>query len=153
MKGDKAEYIIPLGGMFNQPRTKRCRKLVMEVKRFVLKHAKVKNVSISRELNEFLGKNSSALPRKIDAVLVKRNDAVVVYLKKGKQLAEDEKKILESKKKSEEKKKPVKEDASTKGAVKAGEASKAKTPDEEKAEEEKERLLKEKRERERLSSK
>jgi ribosomal protein L31E len=164
MKGEKADYIIPLGKIFEQPRTKRTRKIITAVKRFVTKHTKAENVLISTEINNYVTAHSSKLPRKLDTTLVKGEDSIKVYLRSGSQFAADTKAAEEKKKETEAKKKEAEKKAKeAKPAVKEAEPEKKKEAAGEKAEEtkkevakedeEKKMLLKEKRERERIASK
>ena len=159
MKGEKAEYTIPLAFVFSQPRTKRLRKLVAEVRRFAKKHTRTDKISVAMEVNEYLNKNASKLPRRIDTVFIKKDDKIFVYLKDGKQLALDEKKVVETKKKEAEKKKEKEVKAAEKKAEKKDDKpkeDKAKSEDKEEKDAGKERekqLLKEKKERERIAYK
>jgi len=105
MKGEKAEYMIPLRDLFSMTETRRRVRVIKVIKNFVFKHTKNKNIFVSPEVNEFVTKDSESFPRRVDSVLVKRDDAVWVYLKDGKQLALDEKKAADAKKKKEEEKK------------------------------------------------
>jgi len=156
MKGEKAEYMIPLTDLFSMTETRRRVRVIKVIKKFVFKHTKNKNIFISGEVNEFVTKDSESFPRRVDSVLVKRDDAVWVYLKNGKQLALDEKKEADAKKKKEEEKKK----AEKKEAEKKGEKSKEIKEKEEKSKEAKEKeegeqkkLLDEKRQREQIGAK
>jgi ribosomal protein L31E len=136
MKGNEAEYIIPLAKVFNEPKNKRFRKAVKEIKDFVTKHTRIENIALSNDLNAFITKDSYNLPRKINAILVKKDNRVKVYLKGSKELEEDKKKAKaaeeEKRKKKEEKEKKEQE----------------KTADEKAEEEEKEKKKEEKKQRE-----
>ena len=104
MKGEKAEYKINLPKAFMFPVTKRVRKALSEIKAFVKKHARVKDTAISNEVNEFIHKNSKNIPRGINAVLLKEDKRVIVFLQGGKQLDAYTAKKAQEKKKKEEKK-------------------------------------------------
>ncbi|MBN2127681.1 MAG: 60S ribosomal protein L31 [Candidatus Diapherotrites archaeon] len=137
MKGNEAEYVISLRNAFTKPPLKRPKAALNEIKRFVSKHTRIKEISIAMEVNEFIFKNSKNIPRKVNAVLLKQKDKVTVYLKGSKKLEEDKKKAVEKtkdKKKKEEKKETK-------------EAKKQETEEEEK----KEKELKEKKEREKAA--
>ena len=61
MKKNEMDYVIPLKRIFNQPQTKRSRKAIAEIRRFAIRHGKVKDekyVILSTEINEFIHKNS-----------------------------------------------------------------------------------------------
>ncbi len=120
MKGEQANYIIPLDRAFLFPPKKRIRKALNEIKRFVKKHTRAKEILVSTEINEFIHKNSKNIPRKISATLLKENEKVSVYLETGKQLKEylSKKDALkkQKEKKSKEKSDKKKEDQPTKGA-------------------------------------
>ncbi len=109
MKQNEFESVISLRKVFGFPKTKRTRKAINEIKAFALKHAKNVQVSISEEVNRLLLENSRNIPRKINAVLVKNDKKVTVYLQGGKQLKEDQKREAEEKKKKEQKEKEEKE--------------------------------------------
>lgn len=132
MKGEEVEYAIPLRAVFLQPKTKRLRKALNEIRAFTFKHTRINNVAITSDLNSFLNKNSRNIPRKIDAVLRKDGERILVYLKGSKQLEEDKKEKEEAKKEKEKEEK--------KGVEKGKEV-----------EEEKERKKEEKKEKERAA--
>src|SRR3989338_7499293 len=104
MKGEKAEYTINLTKAFMFPVTKRVRKALNEIKAFVRKHTRSKEISISNEVNEYIHKNSKNIPRYLKAVLLKDGPRIAVFLQGGKQLEAYQKKKIEEKKKKEEKK-------------------------------------------------
>ena len=146
MKGDKAEYYISFERAFMFPRPKRVRKALTEIKRFVTKHTRIKEILVSNEVNEFIHKNSKNIARGVGAVLYKDEGKIVVFLQKGTGLDAYIKKRAEQKKKESKKK-------DDKGAAKA-EAKDAKaeakgskeTKSEDKEEDdEQKRLLEEKR--------
>lgn len=106
VKGEKANYVIPLRAVFNSPKTKRAERTINAIKRFVKKHTRAneKNIKVSKEVNEFVWKQGKfSAPRKIDAILKKEAENIFVYLKNGKELAEKEK--TTEKKETKEKKK------------------------------------------------
>jgi ribosomal protein L31E len=141
MKGNEAEYVVPLRDVFNSPKGKRARRTIAEIKKFVWKHARSEDVRITTDVNQYLNKNSWHIPRKISVVLVKDKEKVSVYLKGSKQLEMDKKKASEK-----EKARKAKEDAK-----KAKEAAKEKK--EESAEdEEQKKKLEEKREKEKAAA-
>lgn len=114
MKGNEAEYVIPLGRLFRQPRTKRARRAVAEVKRFVLKHTRNANAVITTGLNHEIWKNAGHIPRRLNVVLQEYDGKIYVYAKGSKQIGEDKKKREEAekeKKKKGEKVKGKKEEA------------------------------------------
>ncbi len=117
MKGEEAEYIIPLRKVFNNPKTKRSRKAVTAVRRFATKHTHMDKVLISNDLNEIILEKSHHPPRKLEVVFWKDGEILRVYAKGSKELANDKKlkadKEKEKKKKKEEKDKKGKEDAMT----------------------------------------
>ncbi len=149
MKGERAEYYINFERAFMFPRPKRVRKALTETKRFVTKHTRAKDISISGEVNEFIHKNSKNIPRGMGAVLYREEGKVSVFLQKGtgldvyiKARAEEKKKKEAAKKKDEKtEKKEGKEEAGKKAW--AGKETEAK--EEAEADAEKKRLLDEKR--------
>ncbi|MFH1587036.1 MAG: hypothetical protein ABID38_04220 [Candidatus Diapherotrites archaeon] len=108
MKGEEAEYVIPLRKVFLQPKTKRSRKAVEAVRRFAAKHTHMDKVLVSNDLNEIILEKSHHIPRKLEVVFWKDGDILRVYAKGGKELANDKKlkaeKEKEKKKKKDEKK-------------------------------------------------
>ena len=120
VKGDKAEYVIPLNRAFMFPQKKRIRKALNEIKRFVKKHTHSSIISVSNEVNEFLHKNSKNIPRRVRATLYREGGKVGVFLEKGKALeAYIKKKGDEQKKKRRaEKEKPAEKGAEEKAAEK-----------------------------------
>jgi ribosomal protein L31E len=138
MKGEEAEYTIPLARAFNFPPTKRPRKAINAIKTFVYKHTRSKNTLITADLNKEIFKNSKNIPRKVKVMLRKEKDKIIVYLAGSKQIQEDRKKREEAKKKKEKPKKEVKTEKQEPAAEKS----------EEKKKEEKETKLKEKKEKE-----
>lgn len=136
MKGDEAEYVVPLGRLFSQPRTKRARRSLGEIRRFVLKHTRNKNISITTGVNEFLWKNSYNIPHRVPVMLRKDGERIIVYLKGSRQIEEDKKKAKEAEGKAkkekegkEEKEKGKKEEKAEKKtdeAIKAEEDAKKK---------------------------
>ncbi len=114
MKQNEVEMVISLKKAFLYPKTKRVRKAINEIKAFVLKNEKNSNPSISPEVSELLTKNSKNIPRKINAILVREEKNVRVYLKDSKQLEQDKKKKQEEKKGKEKKEKKDKEEKDSK---------------------------------------
>ena len=141
MDGNTAEYVVPLREVYNSPKGKRARRAINEIKRFVWKHARSKDVRITTDVNKKITENSNAIPRRIDVILVKDKDVVSVYLKGSKQLEQEKKKASDR-----EKAKKAREDAK-----KAKEAAKEKKENTEEEEEQKKKL-EEKREKERASA-
>ncbi|MFH1588031.1 MAG: hypothetical protein ABIA76_01695 [Candidatus Diapherotrites archaeon] len=135
MKGNQAEYVISLVGVFKHPPLKRIKRALNEIKRFVRKHTRIEDVLIDTEVNEFLHKNSKNIPRKVNATLVKAENKIIVYLSNSKRIEEDKKKREERKKEKskedKEKKKPKKE---------TKEKAKEKTEEEKKEAEHKKKL-------------
>ena|SRR3989338_7511165 len=86
MKGEQANYIISLWTAFLFPPKTRIKKAIRQIKKFVWKHARSKNVALSTEVNEFLHKHSKNIPKKISATLLKEPERVMVFLEKGKEL-------------------------------------------------------------------
>lgn len=146
MKGEKAEYMIPLADLFSMTETRRRVRVIKVIKNFAFKHTKNKNIFISGEVNGFVTKDSESFPRRVDSVLVKRNDAIWVYLKNGKQLSLDEKKEADARKKKEEEKKKAEKKEEGKKEEKSKE-------EKEKEEEAQRKLLDEKRQREQIGAK
>ncbi len=149
MKGEKAEYYISFERAFMFPRPKRVRKALTEIKRFVTKHTRVKEILVSNEVNEFIHKNSKNIARGVSAVLYKDEGKIVVFLQKGIGLDAYIKKRAEQKKKDSKKKdgkgadKPAKEG---KAEAKGAKETKAKADDKAGIEdEEQKKLLEEKR--------
>ncbi len=142
MKGNEAEYVIPLTDTIRQHTLKKARRAIVAVKRFVYKHARIKDVSISNEINEFVWSRSKNIPRKINAILLKDGEKVYVYLKGGKGLEEHKKKAA-----AEKKEKASKEKA--KEAEKKAEEKKEKTAEEK----QQEKLAEEKKAREKAAEK
>lgn len=144
MKGKEAEYVVPLGEVFKQPRPKRARKAIVAIRRFVKKHTRSENVVIDNEVNEKVWENAKNIPRRVSVVLVDHANKINVYLKDGKRLAEDKKKWEQ-----EEKDKKKKKGDKAKDRGKAEEKEKGKE-DEKDAEmnREKEQKKKDKKEKE-----
>ena len=115
MKGNEAEYVIPLSWLFTQPKPKRNNKAIKLIKAFVEKHTRKKDTVITMEVNEFLWKQSRHCPRRVPVVLKAEGEKIYVYLKGGKQLEADKKarKISEERRKKDEKEKTEKEKAKT----------------------------------------
>ncbi|MFH1256304.1 MAG: hypothetical protein V1494_03340 [Candidatus Diapherotrites archaeon] len=130
MKGNEAEYTVPLQWVFTQPKTKRLRKAVAELRRFAVKHSRAEKVLVSNEVNEFINRQSIHLPRRIEVVLFRHKgeeEEVRVFLKGGKGLAEEKKRKAEDeKKKKKEKEEKEKKTAEEKKAEKAKEEEEAK---------------------------
>ncbi|MFH1225040.1 MAG: hypothetical protein V1676_04515 [Candidatus Diapherotrites archaeon] len=142
MKGNEAEYVISLVPVFSQPRTKRAKKAVKEVKRFVKKHARSDNAVITEELNREIWKNSKNIQRRLEVMLVKKDGKVYVYLSKGKQLAEDRKREADDKKKKEaEKKEKEKKAAEGKDGKKEAKDIEAEEAEKKKREEKREKEI------------
>ncbi len=108
MKGKEAEYIISLTKAFEKPKLKRPKAVLNIINEFVKKHTRIEKTWISKEVNEFIFKNSKNIPRKIEVVFLKQKTKIKVYLKGSKQLEEDKKQALKKakakKKKTETKK-------------------------------------------------
>lgn len=156
MKGDKAEYVIPLRQAFNTPRTRRADKAIFLIREFVKKHTRAaeKDIAISNEVNQLVWKQSRTnIPRKIDAVLKRDNKRIFVFLKGGKEMdlktvkAEEPK----DKKKKDKDAKQKKEEKPGKAEVKAEGKTEEKKPSEKEIEEKKK--LDEKREKEKNTMK
>ncbi|HIH17051.1 MAG TPA: hypothetical protein HA252_06620 [Candidatus Diapherotrites archaeon] len=142
MKGNEAEYMVPLKWLFTQPKPKRTNKAIGVIKAFVKKHTRKTDVLISPELNEFLWERARHVPRRVAVVLRLDGERVTVYLKDGKQLESDKKarKAVEDakkKKEREDQEKAEKEKAKTAEAKKAEKAAEA--AQQKKAEEKRER--------------
>lgn len=105
VQGEYAEYVVPLKGVFKAPKGKRARRAITAIKRFVWKHARSRNVKVTKDVNEKIWENAGRIPRRIEVVLFKDKDTVVVYLKGSKQIDEDRKKRTAAKKKKEQKRK------------------------------------------------
>jgi len=105
MKGTQAEYVINLGNAFMFPPKKRIRKALNVIHRFVKKHTRSKETLISNEVNNYLHANSKNIPRKVEAILLKEDEKVIVFIQNGKELKTYLKKREQEKKKKEEKKK------------------------------------------------
>ena len=110
MKGEQADYVIPLDKAFYFPPKKRITKALAVVKAFVAKHTRHKDTMISMEVNEFLHLHSKNIPKKIDATLLKEGGKIIVFLKGGKGLEEHRKKEAEKKKKDKKEEKKAKEE-------------------------------------------
>ncbi|MCR4368883.1 MAG: 60S ribosomal protein L31 [archaeon] len=115
MKGEQANYVIPLRDVFDAQPKKRIRKALTEIQRFAKKHTRAKEIAISNEVNEKLHAHSKNIPRRINATLRKEETRVIVFLEGGKELAQflAKKDATKKKKKDEEakKKETKKEDA------------------------------------------
>lgn len=133
MKGEQAEYNIGLAKAFIYQPKKRIVKAINVIKSFVKKHTRAKEVLISNEVNHFLHRNSKNLPRKVNAVFLKENNSVRVFLQKGKDLESYLKNRDAEKKKKEEKRKEAKEEKKE-----TAEEKEKKQSDEKKLEEKKE---------------
>ncbi|MDO8633897.1 MAG: hypothetical protein Q7K34_01245 [archaeon] len=104
MKGEEAAYIVNLKKAKMFTKDKRTRRALVEIKKFVHKHTRVKNVVIKNEVNEFIHAHSKNIPQKAEVVLRKKDDKILVYMKAGKELEADKKKETEEAKKAKEKK-------------------------------------------------
>lgn len=133
MKGEKAEYTISLEKAFMFPGTKRLKKALAQIRKFVHKHARPKKVAISNEVSEFIHKQSRNIPRKLKVVLYKEATRVVVFLQNSKEFDSYIKKKAEARKKE------------AKGKEKEEKKSAEEKKEEAKAEEEQKKLLEEKR--------
>ncbi len=131
------EYVIPLRWVFTQPRIKRPRKAVEEVRKFVKKHARAKDgeIVITQDVNHAIWENSKNIPRRLAVLLRKYDGSVYVYMQGSAQIEAD-KKLRELKKKK----------GKEKGEV--AEKKKEKTEEEKAAEEEAEEKKREKRAKE-----
>ena len=105
MKGEQAEYVIGLRNAFMFPPKKRIRKALNVINRFVKKHTRAKEISISNKVNEYLHENSKNIPRRVNATLLKDGDKVTVFLQNGKALKIYTAAIEKAKKEKETKKK------------------------------------------------
>jgi ribosomal protein L31E len=114
MKGEQANYNISLAKAFLYPPKKRIIKAIGVIKKFAKKHTRAKTINISNEVNEYLHKNSKNLPRKVNAILLKENDKITIFMQNGKELKTYLKKREEEKKKKEEKKEEQKKEKSEK---------------------------------------
>lgn len=141
MKKEEQEYVLPLRNVFRAPKPKRHRRSITAIKRFVWKHARSKNVSITTDVNERIWKEGR-IPRRLEVLLRKEKDGkVIVYLKGSKQIAAD-KKMREADKKKKEDKRKAKEAAE----------KKKKTEAEKTAEADDAKKLKDKREKEKAAA-
>ena len=86
MKGEQAEYMIPLRTAFRFPKPKRMIKTLGVIRQFVFKHTRKKDVLIANEVNEYLHKNSKNVPRRVDSVIVIDGEKAMVFLREGKGL-------------------------------------------------------------------
>ncbi len=129
MKQDQFETVIPLRKVFEFPKTKRTRKAINEIKAFTQKHAKNVEVQISAEVNRHIQLNSRRIPRKINAVLVKKDNKVKVYLQGGKELKEDQKMDAQEKEKKKKEEKDSKKTDEKKETAKEQEDQKEKLED------------------------
>ena len=120
MKGEQAEYIIPLRDAFKFPKPKRIIKTLGVIRRFAFKHTRKRDVFIAREVNEFLHLHSKNIPRRVDAVIVLEGEKARIFLREGKELAEFRKSQADKKKAKDKKKdeKASKEDKEGKKAEK-----------------------------------
>jgi len=109
MKGEQAEYIIPLRDAFKFPKPKRIIKTLGVIKRFAFKHTRKRDVLIAKEVNEFIHLHSKNIPRRIDSIILIDGENARIFLREGKELAEFRKK-LDEKKKAKEKKAEKKEE-------------------------------------------
>jgi len=154
MKGDKAEYVIPLRQAFNTPRSRRADKAIFLIREFVKKHTRAgpKDIAISNEVNEFVWKQSKfTIPRKVDAVLKKDGSRVTVFLKGGKEIEAVKAKAEEKEKKGKKEAKPKKEGKKEEKTEKDGKKGEEKKVDEKEAEQK--AKLEEKREKEKNAQK
>src|SRR3989344_4187316 len=109
MKGEQADYIIPLRDAFKFPKPKRMIKTLGVIRRFAFKHTRKRDVLIAKEVNEFLHLHSKNIPRRVDSVILIEGEKARIFLREGKELAEFKKK-LDEKKKAKEKKTEKKEE-------------------------------------------
>ncbi|MBI4210451.1 MAG: hypothetical protein HY544_03015 [Candidatus Diapherotrites archaeon] len=111
MKGEQANYTIPLKKAFLFPPRVRIRKAIAEIRDFVKKHTRFKKYALSNEVNAFLHKNSKNIPHRIPAVLLKEQDRIAVFLQGGKEMETYIKQREEAKKRKEQKKTSAKKGA------------------------------------------
>ncbi len=137
MKGEQADYIIPLRDAFKFPKPKRIIKTLGVIKRFAFKHTRKRDVFIAREVNEFLHMHSKNIPRRIDSVIILEGDKARIFLREGREL-EEFRKMQADKKKAKDKKKDekaAKEDKEEKKDEKEGEKELARKKEEKKIKE------------------
>ncbi len=134
MKGEHADYVIPLERAFSFPPKKRIRKAVAVIKQFVKKHTHYNDTSLSNEVNEFLHLHSKNIPHRINATILIDGAKAHVFLQKGTGL-EEHKKKKEAKKKKKEAKKEEKEKADEQEEKEAAEEKKKKLEDKREKEE------------------
>ena len=101
MKGEQAEYIIPLRDAFKFPKPKRIIKTLGVIKRFAFKHTRKRDVLIAKEVNEFIHLHSKNIPRRIDSIILIDGENARIFLREGKELAEFRKKLDEGLSKGE----------------------------------------------------
>jgi len=135
MKGEQAEYIISFGKVFNQPRAVRMTKALNSIRSFVKKHTRNENTVITKDVNEYMWKNSKNVPRKIPVILRKSGDKIIVYLQGSKQLEEDKKREAEIKTRKEKAKEKAEEKKEMTAAEKQAEAEKERLKEEKKIKE------------------
>ncbi len=101
-------YTIPLRREFlKAPRYRRAKKAIKATKEFILKHMKVKEVKLHKELNEFImSRGRQNPPGKVKVTAIKKGDVCRVNLEGFK--------IEEPKKKTEEKSKEAPKEELTK---------------------------------------
>ena len=118
MKGEKADYVIPMEKVFHFPPKKRLRRALAVVRDFAKKHTRAKTILVSNEVNNAIHATSENLPRRIHTTILKEEDKVIVFMEKGKELE------IYKKKKETEKKKAKKEENETKEKPKKEETPK-----------------------------
>jgi len=120
MKGEQADYIIPLRDAFKFPKPKRMIKTLGVIRRFAFKHTRKRDVLIAREVNEFLHLHSKNIPRRVDSVIVLDGEKARIFLREGKELGKFRKMQADKKKAKDKKKeeKAAKEDKEEKKAEK-----------------------------------
>ncbi len=127
MKGEQADYVIPLSKAFSFPPKKRITKALAVIRAFVKKHARTTEFAISNEVNEFLHLHSKNIPKKVMATLLLEDKKVTVFLQGGKGMEIYKKMQAEKKKKGQ--KKDDKKDKDEKAEKESDEEKKKKLED------------------------
>ena len=78
---DERAYTIPLGEVFEHPKTKRAKLAISRVKKFLIKHMKADNVKIGDALNKAIwARGIQKPPRKVRIHTIKENDIIYADL-------------------------------------------------------------------------
>lgn len=110
-KKEQFDYVIPLKPAMKAIRTLRANAAVREIRRFLAKHRRGKETTITQEVNELLWERGKfKIPSKLEVTVKDFNGKSRVYLKGSKLIEEEAKKKTEEEKKKKESEKQKEKD-------------------------------------------